>query len=83
MIKRRFYKVEHADGNDDASDSSSDSEVEAEAEADAEEAASEEASENDVRGHNESSSTSSGSYWILGHLMLTTYKYSVVIYLSY
>lgn len=58
MIKRRFYKIEHAGGNDDASDSSSDSEVEAEA--DAEEEASEEASENDVKVHNESSSTSSG-----------------------
>ena len=61
MIKRRFYKIEHAGGNDDASDSSSDSEVEAEA--DAEEEASEEASENDVKVHNESSSTSSGSYF--------------------
>ena len=59
MIKRRFYKIEHAGGNDDASDSSSDSEVEAEA--DAEEETSEEASENDVKGHNESS-TSSGLY---------------------
>ena len=65
MIKRRFYKIEHAGGNDDASDSSSDSEVEAEveAEADAEEETSEEASENDVKVHNESSSTSSGSYF--------------------
>ena len=63
MIKRRFYKVEHADGDDGASDSSSDSEVEAEAEAEAEEEASEEASEKDVKGHNESSSTSSGSFF--------------------
>ena len=60
MIKRRFYRIEHVDGNDDASVSSSDSKIEAEAEAE-EETSAEEASENDVKGHNESS-TSSGLY---------------------
>lgn len=63
MIKRRFYKLEHADGGDNASDSSSDSELEAEEESDEE--TSDGGPANDVEGHNESSSTSSGSYFCL------------------
>ncbi|KAL6344460.1 hypothetical protein AAG906_039716 [Vitis piasezkii] len=64
MIKRRFYRIEHANGNDDASDSSSDSKIEAEAEAE-EETSAEEASENDVKGHNESSTSSGNLYFRL------------------
>lgn len=62
MIKRRFYKLEHPDG-DDASDSSSssssssDSELEAEA---AEESVSEPVAEVEVKEDGESCSTSSG-----------------------
>lgn len=68
MIKRRFYRLEHADTNDAAdSSSSSDSDLELEGQATEE---SEDDPVAEVNGNDESCSTSSGLFFILYSLFL-------------